>query len=274
MTRGEGRGRGGRRAFAPNGFVTFLSDFGIRDPYVAEVKGAILSLAPAVRVVDVTHEVPPQDIRTGAFALTRVVAAFPAGTVHLAVVDPGVGTARRAIVMETAGHAMVGPDNGLLSWAAGPEAVWREWTRHDVVGPPRSRTFHGRDLFGPVAAVLASGRVSFDDCGPVVRDPVVLSWSSARRVRGGVSGEVLVVDRFGNVIVGIPGECLRLEDGVSVRVEVEGRVHPAVVGLYVSDAGLVVHEDSSGWTEVAAPSGRADQVLGVRPRDRVTIRWG
>ncbi len=260
--------------FHANGLITFTSDFGISDSYVAEVKGAVLSVAPDARVVDVTHEVPPQDVRTGAFYLMRAVAAFPAGTVHLAVVDPGVGTSRRAVVVQTgAGHVLVGPDNGLLSWACGDRAVWREWTGGHGVPPPRSRTFHGRDVFGPVAALIASGRVALDGCGPVVRDPVVLPWPRARRTRGGHSGEALVVDRFGNVIVSIPGEGLGLEDGTPVRVEVAGRVHEAVVGLYVSGVPLVVHEDSSGWTEVAVPGGRADERLGVRPGVRVTIRW-
>lgn len=260
--------------FRPNGIITFTSDFGTDDSYVAEVKGAILSAALDARVVDVTHAVPPQDIRTGAFHVMRAVAAFPAGTVHLAVVDPGVGTGRRAVVMQTgAGHVLVGPDNGLLSWAAGPRAVLREWARHDVVPPPRSRTFHGRDLFGPVAGALAAGLVAPEECGPAVRDPVVLPWPRARRTRGGWSGEVLVVDRFGNVIVSIPWGRLRLGDGTLVRVEVAGRVHEAVAGLYGSGAPLVVHEDSSGWTEVAVPGGRAEERLGVRPGARVTIRW-
>lgn len=261
--------------FHSNGIITFTSDFGTRDSYVAEVKGAILSVAPDARVVDVTHEVPPQDVRTGAFHLMRAVAAFPAGTVHLAVVDPGVGTSRRAVVVQTgAGHVLVGPDNGVLSWACGDGSAWRQWRRDDLVPPPRSRTFHGRDLFGPAAATLAAGLVAIEECGPALHDPVVLPWPRARHTRGGWSGEVLVVDRFGNVIVGIPGDGLRLGDGTVVRVGVAGRVHDAVAGLYVPGVPLVVHEDSSGWTEVAVPGGRADERLGVRPGARVTIRWG
>ncbi len=256
------------------GIITFTSDFGHRDSYVAEVKGAILRVSLAVRVVDVTHEVPPQDIRTGAFHLMRAVAAFPAGTVHLAVVDPGVGTARRAVVAATRSrHLLVGPDNGLLSWAARGGAAWREWARNDIRGPGRSRTFHGRDIFGPAAAALASGLVSFEECGPSVEDPVVLPWARPRKVAGGATGEVLVVDHYGNVIVGIPGRWLSLRDGTPVRVAAAGQVHEAVTGLYASGAPLVVHEDSSGWVEVAVPGGRADERLGVRPGARVAIRW-
>lgn len=262
-------------AFEANGIITFTSDFGTSDSYVAEVKGAVLRVAPDARVVDVTHEVPPQDVRTGAFLLMRAVAAFPAGTVHVAVVDPGVGTSRRAAVARTAtGHVLVGPDNGLLSWAVGARGVWREWARPDLVPTPRSRTFHGRDLFGPVAAALAAGVVTPEDCGPAMPDPVVLPWPRARRVRGGCSGKVLVVDRFGNVILAIPGGWVQAPDGTSVRVEASGRTHEAVIGLYASGAPLVVHEDSSGWTEVAVPGGRADERLGVEPGAEVTLRWG
>lgn len=263
----------GVRAFAPTGLITFTSDFGTCDSYVAEVKGAILSLAPEVQVVDVTHEVPPQDIRTGAFHLMRVVEAFPVGTVHVAVVDPGVGTARRAVVVEARGHVLVGPDNGLMSWAAGPGAIWRQWQEGCGLRAPRSRTFHGRDLFGPLAALLAGDRLQPAECGPIVTDPVVLPWTKPRRIRDGVVGEVLVVDRFGNVIVNIPGRWLRLSDGISVRVEAKDRVHEAIFGLYDQPSSLVVHEDSSGWTEVAAPRGRAADLLGVRGGERVAIRW-
>ncbi len=269
------RGRVGHEgAFQANGIITFTSDFGTCDSYVAEVKGAILCVAPDARVVDVTHEVPPQDVRTGAFLLMRAVTAFPAGTVHLAVVDPGVGTSRRAAVARTGtGHVLVGPDNGLLSWAAGPRGTWWEWARLDLVPTPRSRTFHGRDLFGPAAAALAAGRVTPEECGSAIPEPVVLPWPRARRLRGGCCGEVLVVDRFGNVIVAIPGDWVRLPDGASVRVEAAGQAHEAVAGPYASGASLVVHEDSSGWTEVAVPGGRADERLGVGPGAEVTLRW-
>lgn len=261
-----------------SGVITFLSDFGIRDAYVAEVKGAILSLDPRLRVVDITHDVPPQDIREGAFQLFRAASAFPAGTVHLAVVDPGVGTARRPVLAQAGDQVLVGPDNGILSWAGrgGPTATtWRLIDCPDLYRSPLSRTFHGRDLFGPVAAAVACGRLDPGDCGPLVQDPVVLPWPPTIAGPGSVRCEVILADRFGNLILGVRAAEIvgTPADGRVVRIAVGGRSFKAVWGLYDRDSELVVHEDSSGLLEVAVPGDSAAGRLDADTGAAVELSW-
>lgn len=260
------------------GLITFLSDFGTEDSYVAQVKGTILFLDPDLQVVDVTHQVPPQDIQFAAFQLCRVAASFPPGTVHLAVVDPGVGTERRPVVVEAGSHVLVGPDNGLFSWVVREwkgSVSWRTIDRQDLYRSPLSETFHGRDLFAPIAAALASGRLLASDCGPLVKDPVVLPWPEPEIVSGSASGEVLVVDRFGNLIVGIPVSelaCSPLQ-GSQVFIVCDGRTLEGIWSVYGSGTGPVVHEDSSGFIEVALTGGNASEVLNIRAGDRMELRW-
>jgi S-adenosyl-L-methionine hydrolase (adenosine-forming) len=261
--------------FQPCGVVAFLSDFGLADGYVAEVHGAILAGDPSVRVIDVTHEVPPQDIRTGAWLLRRVRDSFPAGTVFLAVVDPGVGSSRRPVVAFEGGRAFVGPDNGLLSWAAGPGAAWARLDRPDLCRLPLSQTFHGRDLFGPLAGALASGRLAPDQAGPRVGDPAVLSFPTWTASPGRAAGQVLHVDRFGNLLVSVPADALPpdLPEGAPVSVVTRGAALPARRGTYGATGTLAVHADSSGFVEVALAGGRADRALGAGVGDPLEVTW-
>lgn len=197
-----------------NGIVTLLSDFGLRDPYVGVMKGAMLSVAPGLQLVDMSHELPPHSVETAAFFLRSQWRHFPEGTTHLVVVDPGVGSPRRALVLRTEGACFVAPDNGVLE---DPLRHGRDARVFEIPIPPTaSRTFHGRDLFGPVAARIASGRAPWDEWSPI-EDPVRLS----RRVVGkGPSpsdpweGFVIEhVDLFGNLITDIDrarfGETIR-----------------------------------------------------------------
>jgi S-adenosylmethionine hydrolase len=262
--------------FEPSGVVAFLSDFGRADTYAAEVTGAMLSASPGLRVVDLTHDVLPGDVRGGAFALLRALPSFPVGTVFLAVVDPGVGTSRRAVVATTGGCALVGPDNGLLSWAAGtPDSSWHAISRDDLFRHPVSRTFHGRDVFGPVAAAIASGAIEPRRCGRVVLDPVVLPFPEGSAGPGCASGEVVAVDRFGNLILSSWALAIPRfpPDGTPVSAVIGGRRRRASWGLYASGHGLVVHEDSSGFLEIARPGGSAALATGARPGTRVVLRW-
>src|SRR5690606_30206461 len=188
---------------------------GLRDPYVAAMKGAMLRVAPGLRLVDVTHEVEPQDVMGAAFLLRQALPYFPEGTVHLAVVDPGVGTARRPLAAAFGGHLFGGPDNGLLALLVGPGEGERAAPDAVVVldrpafwhTPTPSRTFHGRDVFGPVAAHLAAGR-ALDEVGTPTDDYERLLWALPIADAEGIQGWVVHVDRFGNCITNVPAALL------------------------------------------------------------------
>ncbi len=184
--------------------ITLTSDFGLKDPYVAEMKGVILTINPNATLVDITHGIEKFNIRMGAFMLASAVPYFPKGTVHLSVVDPGVGTERRGILVKAKKGIFVGPDNGVLMLAAknlGIEHVY------DIANPEFmlkkvSSTFHGRDVFSPVAAHLDMG-VSPDKFGPEINDVVFPEFAYIKKTSGSLIGEVLHVDSFGNIITNI-----------------------------------------------------------------------
>lgn len=244
--------------------ITLTSDFGLSDPYVGIMKGVILGIAPGARLVDLTHNIPPQDIAAAAYTLQTAAPHFPAGTVHLAVVDPGVGGTRRPLLATTELAAFVGPDNGLFSFAL-EEAGARAWVidRPEYWLPKPSRTFHGRDIFAPVAARLAAGMAP-DALGTPIADPVLLLPARApeRRGNGDIAGCVLHVDRFGNLITNVPGEWLA-----------EGRWTCEVAGARISGPSetyaaaergdLILLISSGGMAEVAVREGSAADRLGV-----------
>jgi len=183
--------------------LTLLTDFGTSDYYVAAVKGTVLRLAPGAQIVDISHEVPSGDIAAGAFLLSAAVPWFPEGTVHLAVVDPGVGSRRRILVVRTGSAWLVLPDNGLLTLLRGTVQSIRSVEKTDVFLPGPGQTFHGRDRFAPVAAWLLRGN-PMAELGPEIEDPVVLPLEPPRREPGALSGQVVHVDRYGNLITDIP----------------------------------------------------------------------
>jgi hypothetical protein len=241
--------------------IALLTDFGLADPYVGAMKGVIAGIAPGMPVIDVTHGVPPQDVRVGALFLDAAWPWFPPGTVFVCVVDPGVGTRRRPIVVSAADRLFVGPDNGLLSLL--PDPIFR---RIDVAGPLPSRTFHGRDLFSPIAARLATGALAFVDVGPLVDDAVRIDIPAPRAETDGWSGEVLYVDGFGNAITNLAGTD-------SGSVEVSGERLPVVTAY--GDAppgGLVALTGSTNRLEVAQRDGSAAATLGLRPGATVRLR--
>jgi S-adenosyl-L-methionine hydrolase (adenosine-forming) len=197
--------------------LTLLTDFGLADWYVAAVKGVVLGLAPGTGIVDLSHEVPPGDVETAAFLLAAAAPTFPPGTVHLAVVDPGVGSERRLLAVEAGEARFLAPDNGLLTrilQGGGPVAV-RAADRPDVYLPsyrPSSgeisgETFHGRDRFAPLAAALLRGE-PFASLGPAIADPILLELPRPRREEGLLRGRVAHVDRFGNLVTDLPGAWL------------------------------------------------------------------
>ena len=188
--------------------ITLTSDFGLSDGYVASMKGVILGIAPDAGLVDISHLIPPQEVRSAALVLATCYECFPAGTVHLAVVDPGVGTERRAIAVRTRSGFFVGPDNGIFSLVLAKETGWeaRSLESEELWRKPVSGTFHGRDIFAPVAAGIARG-VAFELVGPVCF-PAVLEWSSPVVGRTEVEGEIIHIDRFGNCITNVTKEHL------------------------------------------------------------------
>ena len=259
--------------------ITFLSDFGLEDWFVGVVHGVLHERAPGAHVVDLAHSVPPGEVARGAFMLEAAAADFPAGTVHLAVVDPGVGTARRALAMSARGQHFVGPDNGLLEWGLGsPDArvhsvTGTRWFRHPV-----SRTFHGRDVFAPVAAALANGE-PVESFGPRILDPVRLSGPLPHVRDGVLSGRVVFIDRFGNALTDITAATLEAAwgPGAAERDFVVSTVGRDIEGLARSygeaPVGTVVAIlDSSGRVEIAQVGGAASERVGLGVGDPVTVR--
>ena len=238
----------------PPPVLTLLTDFGTSDGYVGEMKGVIYSGAPGVTVVDISHDVRAQDVDGARLAVARYWRRFPPGTVHLVVVDPGVGSSRAAIAVSSDGRYLVGPDNGVLS----PAMLTRDARAVALPLPPHaSATFHGRDVFAPAAARLASG-ASLHNLGYPHESPVIRRTPEARRLGDGrVAGEVIAVDRFGNLITNL----VAMHGGT---VEIAGRA--IVVKRAYADvaAGEVIAlVGSLGFVEVAVRDGDAARTLGV-----------
>jgi hypothetical protein len=255
------------------GVITLLSDFGLRDAFVGILKGVILGINPQARIVDLTHDVPPQDVRAGAWLLRSAVPFFPDATVHVAVVDPGVGSARRAILVETARGYLIGPDNGLLSLAAaalGRRAV-RLIENHDLFRHPVSQTFHGRDIFAPVAAHLSRG-VSPQRVGPEIGDVIELHVPSPHRTATGVAGEVVYTDRFGNLITNIDERSLNFPHR-RVSVSIAGRPVVGPVSAYaaVPEGTALAIIGSWGMLEIAVHNGNAAGTFAAGPGTPVTV---
>ena len=184
--------------------ITLTTDFGLKDPYVAEMKAVILGICPNAVIVDITHEIAKFNIRMGAYVLASAVPYFPEGSIHVAVVDPGVGTRRCPIVIQTKQSFFVGPDNGLLVSAAEKQGIIRihELTNPRLMLPKVSSTFHGRDIFAPAAAHLMNG-VKPEEFGPEIREAAKPEFTKVTRKNDALVGEVLHVDGFGNIITNI-----------------------------------------------------------------------
>ena len=239
--------------------VALLTDFGLHDHYVGTMKGVVLSIAPEAALVDITHEVPAQDIVGAALELAAAYRYFPAGSVFLVVVDPGVGSGRRAIAAAAGGYYFVGPDNGVFSVVFGesPPTLVVELTERQYARPSISRTFEGRDRFAPAAGWIAQ-QTSLRSFGPVVGDYAVLRLPEPTIAEGVVRGEVLRVDRFGNLMTNITAQTLgRMAQPLSVSAG--DRSDIPVVRTYadVSDGELCALVGSSGYLELAVSGGSA-----------------
>ncbi len=244
--------------------ITLTTDFGTESPYVAAMKGVILTVNARACVINLSHQIPPQDLTFAAFFLQESIPFYPSQAIHVVVVDPGVGTPRNLLYVELEGHRLLAPDNGV--WT--PLARGRELKQVRRLAEPRywrptiSRTFHGRDILAPVAAHLSLG-IHPDLLGPRVEQWVELSWPEPRWEKDRIEGEVLFVDHFGNLITNIPAE--PVISAASVRIQVGGVDIPDRVAAYGDkEAGsLVALTSSGGLLEVAVVEGNAARRLGL-----------
>lgn len=241
-----------------NSVITLLTDFGTADYFVGAVKGAILSVNPRVAIVDITHEIPPQDIEAGAFTLLAAYKTFPAGTIHVGVVDPGVGSERRPIIVSANEQFFVGPDNGLFTYIYDREPSHRvvHVTSDRYFRPQPSTTFHGRDIFAPVAAALSNG-IPLRDFGAEMKNPVRLpSLETPLRI--------IHIDRFGNCVTNITH--------AETSVVVNGRTISEFRQFYGEgdDESLFAIWGSAGFLEISVNGGSAAKILGARRGDEVS----
>jgi S-adenosyl-L-methionine hydrolase (adenosine-forming) len=247
----------------PSPLITLLTDFGSSDPFVGVMKGVIFDICPDAVTIDLSHEVHPFEIAEGGFLLAQSWPHFPNGTVHLAVVDPGVGSRRRPVVVEAGGHFFVGPDNGLFSmvFAAALSNV-RHVTASKYFRDPVSSTFHGRDIFAPVAAHLANG-VTAAKFGRTITDYTRLDFfRPVRSAKRAWTGTILHIDRFGNIVTNFLAEQFR-ERMLEMRTGLQSVNRAAEYYADVPFGELFVVAGSSGFLEISVNQGSAARVLGV-----------
>jgi S-adenosylmethionine hydrolase len=261
---------------APIPILTLTTDFGTKDGFVGTLKGVIWSICPYAQIADISHEISPQNVLAGAFALWRAYAFFPAGTVHLAIVDPGVGTSRRPVAARLGRHTFVGPDNGLFTPLL-EDAEKNGWlveivhlTNEKYFLPDVSRTFHGRDIFAPVAAHIANG-IPLADLGPVITDPVRLLMPKPEKTADGWRLHVTAVDVFGNLTTDLPAVALTERERVTFHLR--GREVRGLVDSYghKQPGELVALVDSENYVEIAIVNGSAAKTLGAQVGDEVEV---
>jgi S-adenosyl-L-methionine hydrolase (adenosine-forming) len=254
--------------------ITLTTDFGTADWFVGVMKGVIAKIAPHTRLIDLTHEVSPGNIQAGAFSLMSAYRFFPEGTIHLAVVDPGVGSQRKALVVQTTDYFFIAPDNGLLSWALRNEEIkaTRVLENDYYFLQPVSNSFHGRDIFAPVAAHLSCG-VALSEFGPSQDNFVRLEWPVPRATPRGVQGEIIYCDRFGNVITNLETASLQPLARYGIQVVVKGKRLCSLAQYYgaVPTGKPVAIFGSSGFLEIAVNGGNAAKRLGLRVGDRIEL---
>ncbi len=255
-----------------------LTDFGYNDHYVAAMKGVILSICPEANIVDITHGVPKFEVRAAAYVLRAAVRYFPPGSIHVAVVDPGVGTSRRGIVIRTRNYILVGPDNGVLALAALRDGIKevRVVENRELTLPRVSPTFHGRDIFAPVAANLARG-VPLASVGRLINEIELPSFTEPVVKGKIIEGEVLYVDDFGNVVLNIEEELLR-EIGTSYNALLRVVLESTELKLklipsygYAKEGEPLLLINSEGFLELAINKGDAAKTFGLQPGARVRI---
>jgi len=264
---------------SPRPLITLLTDFGTSDYFVSAMKGVILSINPDARVVDITHEIPAQDIEAAAFTLLASYSSFPSGTIHVAVVDPEVGSPRRAILVETGGQFFVGPDNGIFSYVCEcePQARAFELTNKEYFRAPLSSTFHGRDVFAPVAAALSTG-IDPTEFGKQITNPVLLAPLVPEKSKNGtVKARIIHIDRFGNCITNLTARELTekmIADGAYL---VTNGAKVKSFRNFFSEQGGRGREvfgiwGSAGFLELAAKNKSAAKILKAKRGQPVVLR--
>jgi S-adenosylmethionine hydrolase len=259
--------------------ITLLSDFGLKDPYVAEMKATILTICPNARIIDISHMIEEFNVKTGAFVLASAAPYFPEGTIHVAVIDPGVGTERRALLVQTVRAFYIGPDNGVLMLAAKKSQIKRVFTpaNPEFMLPRVSSTFHGRDVFAPAAAYLASG-VNPEKFGPEIKDYVVPSFAHPKLRAKDLVGEVLHIDNFGNVVTNVSIEdlkkiCIKVRGQLVLRHKNESYYVNLLSAYGNAETGsLLVLIGSHGFLEIALNQGNASRKLRMKMGDTLIIR--
>ena len=253
--------------------ITLTSDFGLKDPYVAEMKGVILTINPQANIIDVTHSIEKFDIRVGAFVLASVTPYFPKDTIHLAVIDPDVGTERRAILIQTKQGFFIGPDNGVLMLAAQNQSIEHlyEISNPKFMLPKVSSTFHGRDVFAPAAAHLDRG-VKPSEFGPEITEAAMIKFPSVERRNSSLIGEVWHIDDFGNIITNISQKDLPQNQVVNIKLI--GVLQNISFGKTYSQAKP--HEPlaligSHGFLEIALNQGNAAEKFNAKPGDKIEL---
>ena len=263
----------------PNATVTLLTDFGLKDPFIGMMKGVIAEIAPQAKVIDIGHQVSPQNIRQGARMLAESAGYFPAGSVHVAVVDPGVGTERRALAAHIGSYFYVAPDNGLLTLVL--QKAEQEKHTVDIVHldqpqywlPDPTYTFHGRDIFSPIGAHLANG-IPLDRLGEAIDDPLTLEFPQPEHTDSGWRGEVVIVDVFGNLSTNLSASLLP-ENASDVKVALKGHTIHGITRAFADQppGTLVALIDSTGSLAIAVVNGSAAQSLNASVGTPVSIHF-
>ena len=259
----------------PCGVITLMTDFGTSDHFVGVMKGVILGINPQVQIVDITHAIPPQDVHGAAFLVDSTCRYFPTGTIHVVVVDPGVGSLRRAIICQTDTAYFVCPDNGVLSYVLGDDTAHRVIAlgNTDYWLSEVSNTFHGRDIFAPVAAHLSRG-ISLSKFGHVANNVVRLPILIPQVTKTAIAGSVIWVDRFGNLITNLTSDMLEsfgMDNGFVIRAgKAElSKLNSAYAESEEGECLAII--GSSGYVEISVNQGSAARILGLKRNDVIEV---
>jgi len=266
------------KAFRPNNLIALLTDFGGRDGFVGTMKGVILGINPRARIVDLSHEIPPQDIEAAAYVLWSSFAYFPAGTIFVCIIDPGVGTGRRVFCAQGEKHLFLAPDNGLLKYLVADGELQRIWevANSKYVRPRISSTFHGRDIFAPVAARLSLGLDPAKLGASVIMPPARKEFTPLDRWQSGrLSGRIIYVDRFGNLITNFRAYSGEVANSRKLHIRLRGREIRGLVASYAEGGGKkpLALINSANLLEIGIRNASAAGILKTGVGEKVTVEW-